>query len=342
MRPGRGRPVRSKQNFDRGVATGEVAQPFGAVNLPTGEGEAVRDRRLLRLLWWTLPLAVAMVLGGAGLIGLYLWSATSARAASNSDWSQAEVAYREQMSVTAHFPQPWLSQYNLGTVLLGAGAVDEGLELLNSALIGVPKAKIQEDGTIGAFSYECAVRFNLSAGVEVQGDTLAAHGDDEGALEQYENALAIVSPCQISGAGGGGSEGSEGQGNSDGESDSQGETGSQGDSEQTDSTDGSGSDSPEEQGDQGQGSQDQDVQDQQTGESADRLNKKIQELKGEGEGADSSGEETEGTGSGGEAFEESAEEQERREQLEEKNQQQAEREREKQESYNRNPGTGGW
>lgn len=297
-----------------------MSQPFGAVTLSSPPPRE-RNPRILAVLWWTLPLVVAMVVAGGLLIGLYMWSASTLKAAERSDWTQAEMAYEQQMRLTQHFPQPWLSQYNLGTARVDAGHLEEGIELLEQAFVGVPKAIVADDGTIAAFSYECSVRFNLSAAIEIQGDGLVGAGDDEGALEAYESALEWVAPCQIVGSAGGG----------DGDPDEQNQGGG-----------GQGGES-----EQGNAQANSDL-DQQTGESVDRLNEKIDSLSGEDEdqgegGGGGGGSDDESSSEGGPGQEnETPEEQERREKLEQKNRDQEERQREKQESSNRNPGTGGW
>lgn len=297
-----------------------MSQPFGAVTL-SSPAPRERNPRILTILWWTMPLVVALVVGGGLLIALYMWSASTLKATERSDWTQAEMAYEQQMRLTQHFPQPWLSQYNLGTARVDAGHLEEGIELLETAYDGVPKAIPADDGSIAAFSYECSVRFNLSAAIEMQGDAMVRSGDDKGGLDAYGSALAWVSPCQIVG--------SAGSAESESEDENQG---------------GSGQDS---------GSEEQNAQvdpelDQQTGESVDRLSEKIDRLSGAEDSPEDQGGEGEGqeedSSQGGEGAQENEtpEEQERREKLEQKNRDQEERQREKQESSNRNPGSGGW
>ena len=296
----------------------EVGQPFGAITLPAPP-PGVRNRRILHLLWWTLPLAIVFLVAGTALIGLWLWSSSTSHAVEREDWSQARVAYEQQTSVTSHFPQTWLGQYNLGTALVHEGDVEGGLTLLKDAFEGVPKATVQEDGSIGAFSYECSVRFNLSAAVEMQGDAAVSTGDDSGALELYETALGWVAPCQVQEPAG--------------------------DPSEDDSSGGGESD----EGDQGEQNQQVDPEmDEATGEAGDRLREKIGELtaddasEGPGDAEETPGESSDGSGQTNEDTGETPEERERREDLEQKNQDQSERMRESQESRNRDPGTGGW
>ena len=169
----------------------EVGQPFGAITLPALP-PGVRNRHILHLLWWTLPIVIVFLVAGTALIGLWLWSSSTSHAVEREDWSQARVAYEQQALVTSRFPQTRVGQYNLGTALVHEGDVEGGWALLKDAFEGVPKATVQEDGSIGAFSYECSVRFNLSAAVEMQGDAAVSAADDSGAMELYETALGWV------------------------------------------------------------------------------------------------------------------------------------------------------
>lgn len=295
----------------------DVAQPFGALSLPPPTAQ-MRNPRILRLLWWTLPLVIVTTLAGIGLIVLTLWSQSTAHATSQGDAAQAHVAYEQQEWLTRHFPQPWLAQYNLGTVLVETGDIDGGLAFLTRSFEGVPKASPQENGQIGAFSYECSVRFNVAGAMEMQGDEAVAAQDDKEAVRLYESALEWVSPCQVIGAGGA-------------TQDSQG-----------------GGGTPEEQENQ----QVNPELEEQTGEASDRLQEKIDDLRegesgtdqgtSEGEGSTAEGQEESGNNGEAERVGETAQERERREELEQKNREQQEYQREQEESHNRNPGTGGW
>lgn len=51
----------------------EVGQPFGAITLPAPP-PGVRNRRILHLLWWTLPIVIVFLVAGTALIGLWLWT----------------------------------------------------------------------------------------------------------------------------------------------------------------------------------------------------------------------------------------------------------------------------
>ncbi|WP_099332369.1 hypothetical protein [Actinomyces minihominis] len=296
---------------------GEVGQPFGAITNPAPP-PTERNPRLLKLLWWTMPVVVVLILAGSALVFLWVWSWSASRSAVEGDWSQTAANYQNQWEISRSFPQAWLTDYNLGSALVDEGEVEGGRDLLLGAFDRVPKATVQEDGSIGAFSYECTIRFNLSAATELLGDEAVAQLFDARATELYEEALRWVAPCQVSGGSGQGQEGD-----------------------------------PQGSGDGGQEEQNQQVNpeiEQATGESADRLQEKLNQLNGNGtdggEGdqteSESDGNSEGSGGSSGENPEETEAEKERREALEKKNQDQSERQREKEESYGRNPGTGGW
>lgn len=310
----------------------DLAQPYGALNVQVPPPPQ-RNPALKRLLWWTLPAAVVVAAAGICLVALWGWSASTVRATQNDDWSQARVAYGQQATLTRHFPQPWLGQYNLGTVLVDSGEVEEGRQLLQQAYEAVPKAVRGEDGSIGPFSYECSIRFNLSAAIEKQGDVAAATGAQDEALDLYSAALDWVSPCQITGSGGGsGSSSSPESGTSEGE-DAGHDSGRAGENQQVEAETGEA-----------------------TGESADRLREKITDLNGSsssgpsaedspnsaGEGGTDSDQQRGDSDSGSGDRQESEAQRERRENLESKNHDQEQRQREKDESRNRIPGIGGW
>ena len=65
----------------------EVPQPFGAITLPAPQ-PSERNRRILHLLWWTLPLVVVLLVAGAALIGLWLWSSSTSQAVERDGWDQ--------------------------------------------------------------------------------------------------------------------------------------------------------------------------------------------------------------------------------------------------------------
>ena len=320
-RPKRSRKRNQKRNQKRKGALKnalpagfEPKQPFGAMALPP-EPDLGRKRGLLKVLKWTAPIALVVALFGLWLTSLFLWTTVARSQAEGGNLTAAERNYLRQEQATAWFPEPWLAQYNLGTTKLMAGNLDGGVEALSRAMDGVPKAVRGESGEIQPFSYECMVRMNLAAGIEMQGDEATAASLTEEGAEFYEDALALVTPCEVPPW-----------------------------QESSESTDGDGFDgSPEE---QNQAASEQFQQD--GNEAGDRLREKLGQ--GQPEPGDNEAEQEPEQGEGEQEPQESddpfegetQEERERREELEGHNRDQAERQREKEESGRRNPGIGGW
>ncbi len=192
-------------------------QPFAAMDLsslPRGS----RDRGRLKLLKLTFPIAAFLGLLGLWMIGQSLWTSAAKTQFLEGKESKAEVSFARQMVVTQRFPEPWLAQYNLGTTLLANGDLDRGTALLEQAFDGVPKAESRDDGGIEPFAYECSVRINLSAGIEMQGDKFDAEGATDQAVELYQEALDWVSPCELQSPSSGSDSAGQGQ---DGEEEDQ-------------------------------------------------------------------------------------------------------------------------
>lgn len=343
-----------------------VKQPF-AVLPPTGTPH-IRNRKILKVLWWTLPLAVLAFVVGVWLVGLAIWSHVKVSNAPDGQWAETRAAYSSKVLASRAAPERWLADYNQGTASLHLGEIEEGIVLLEEAYEGVPKAVSDDSGALQPYSYECQVRMNLSAGFEMWGDEVSGTATAEGtetegtetedtqteeaeaasesteeAIGLYEQALAWVEVCQI----GGGSSGSDGDG---------GESGQDGADQDGQDPDGSDQDSS---GQDGSGQQDTDQGDDEPGdqfgaqapqegnpggEASDRIEQKIRDLE-EGDDGSGSGSQSDQSGDGreDEPFgNESPADREKREELEGKNQEQRERQREKEESANRNPGAGGW
>ncbi len=306
-------------------------QPFATIYLPEDQ-ETVRDPKKLKLLKITAPIAIVVALIGLWFISLYLWTNFSRSNWNKEDYAGAVASYQRQETVTDVFPEPWLAKYNLGSSMVANGELDRGVEYLREAFQGVPKAVVGEQGNIQPFAYECSVRINLSAGIELQGDAAMAADDEYSAKKLYESALEWVTPCEVP-SGGGGSGGGGGGSSADQDPD-QGEGQGQGEGEGQ----GGGQDQQDQQGGQGQ-----------TGnEAGDRLREKLDQNQDQPD----QGEQEQQQGGSGEGqpqeqqqqdpFEgETQDQKERREELQNKNQQQAEREREKDERQNRGLG-GGW
>ncbi len=177
----------------------DVMQPFAALALPE-PAPLVRNRKLLRILVWSLPAVIVAAAGGGWLVALSLWASAAGDKAVDGRWQEAESSFSSLARVTPVFPETWLTQYNVGTSLLALGDLDGGILQLAAAYEGVPKAKVSPSGTIQPFSYECSVRMNLSFAYETAGDNAA--NDKVLARQQYEEALTWAEPCQIEGSDG--------------------------------------------------------------------------------------------------------------------------------------------
>ena len=285
----------------------EAMQPLGALPLPESV-PVIRDEKYLRILKWSAPVAVVVALAGAWFVGLYLWSNHGRTQFAQEKVDSAQATFARQVSLTRIFPESWLAEYNAGTALLAGKEYAQGVELLESAMEGVPQAVRLESGHIQPYSYECQVRMNLSAGLELQGDATTV---EEEAQALYLRALELVTPCESSPSGGGGSSEDQDQDQDQEQGQGQGPTGNEAGDRLRDKL-GIEEEQPD-QGNQGQGQQDGDPDGQQDDSPESPPER-----------------------------DETEEERQRREQLEERNQQQAERERERDEQSNRGSGTGGW
>jgi Ca-activated chloride channel family protein len=161
-----------------------------------------------------------MLAAAVFLIGLHLWSYQSGRAYQDDRFSAAREGYQGQMAATAHGPERWVADYNLGTTLLAQGWLDTGVDYLQRAMERVPRATEVAEGYLEAYSYECRVRTNLALGLEAQGDVQTTAREWSQAVELYERSSDLLGPCQAEGSGqqSGGSGGQSGGGQQSGQS----------------------------------------------------------------------------------------------------------------------------
>lgn len=318
--------MRSKSRR-QGAAPEEPKLPFGAITFPQVDASE-RSKTPMRILLFSLPLVIVTVLLGLWLTSLFLWTMSARSQVDEGHFASAQVQYERQNRLTNVFPEPWLARYNLGTAMVLDGDLEGGIEYLELALEGVPRATRNDAGTIQPFSYECMVRMNLGAGIEMLGDIESRADKTEKANEYYTQALQLVTVCEVPNP----SASDEGEGEGDG---------------------GFG-ESPEEQNEAAAQPFEQDGN-----EAGDRLREKLSggqgsgddSQDGEGEGENQQDSDSEGGQDedqspdqpGSDPYgNETPEERERRERLEERNREQAERQREREEYGHRNPGTGGW
>ena len=191
----------------------------------SGNQKIQRSPRALRPLWYSIPILVIALAASAYLIGMTLWSRSSLAHWTNGEYPAAQAGYEGQMAWTSVGVERWVAHYNLGTTLVRQDAVDDGVNELRTAYDLVPKAVEVQPGRLEPYSYECRVRVNLGIGIELQADALREGGSLDDAINSYQEAEDLISPCQTAGGGGGS------QSNQSGD---QGQSGGQGQSGDSD------------------------------------------------------------------------------------------------------------
>ena len=191
----------------------------------SGKQKIQRSPRALRPLWYSIPILVIALVISAYLIGMTLWSRSSLGHWTKGEYPAAQAGYEGQMTWTSIGIERWVSHYNLGTTLVRQDAIDEGVAELRTAYDLVPKAVEVQPGRLEPYSYECRVRVNLGIGIEIQADALREGGSLDDAINSYQEAEDLISPCQTAGGGGGS------QSNQSGD---QGQSGGQGQSGDSD------------------------------------------------------------------------------------------------------------
>ena len=154
-----------------------------------------RNGKLLRPLWWSLPIVVVALAVGIYMTALPLWAWNTGRSARAGNNEGALNSYSRQIYWGDLGPASWVAHYNAGTQHVKLDHPDEAVAELRIAWDRVPKAKQIEDGRIETYSYECTVRMNLSLALEKQGDA-AMSTDRARAAEIYKEMGEVVAPCQ--------------------------------------------------------------------------------------------------------------------------------------------------
>ena len=188
----------------------------------SGNQKIQRSPRALRPLWYSIPILVIALAASAYLIGMTLWSRSSLAHWTNGEYPAAQAGYEGQMAWTSVGVERWVAHYNLGTTLVRQDAVDDGVNELRTAYDLVPKAVEVQPGRLEPYSYECRVRVNLGIGIEIQADALREGGSLDDAINSYQEAEDLISPCQTAGGGGGSQSNQSGD---QGQSGGQGESG---------------------------------------------------------------------------------------------------------------------
>lgn len=154
-----------------------------------------RNEKLLRPLWWSLPIVVVALAIGIYMTVLPLWAWNTGRSARAGNNEGALNSYSRQIYWGDLGPASWVAHYNTGTQHVKLDHPDEAVAELRIAWDRVPKAKQIEDGRIETYSYECTVRMNLALALEKQGDA-AMSTDRARAAEIYKEMGEVVAPCQ--------------------------------------------------------------------------------------------------------------------------------------------------
>ena len=154
-----------------------------------------RNGKLLRPLWWSLPIVVVALAVGIYMTVLPLWAWNTGRSAREGNNEGALKSYSRQIYWGDLGPASWVAHYNAGTQHVKLDHPDEAVAELRIAWDRVPKAKQIEDGRIETYSYECTVRMNLALALEKQGDA-AMSTDRARAAEIYKEMGEVVAPCQ--------------------------------------------------------------------------------------------------------------------------------------------------
>ena len=154
-----------------------------------------RTGKLLRPLWWSLPIVVVALAVGIYMTALPLWAWNTGRSARAGNNEGALNSYSRQIYWGDLGPASWVAHYNAGTQHVKLDHPDEAVAELRIAWDRVPKAKQIEDGRIETYSYECTVRMNLALALEKQGDA-AMSTDRARAAEIYKEMGEVVAPCQ--------------------------------------------------------------------------------------------------------------------------------------------------
>ncbi|MBS5751074.1 hypothetical protein [Actinomyces sp. oral taxon 181] len=176
--------------------TGDGAPSATPASAKRNEAEKPRrNGKLLRPLWWSLPIVVVALAVGIYMTALPVWAWNTGRAVRAGNNEGALNSYSKQIYWGDLGPASWVAHYNAGTQHVKLDHPDEAVAELRTAWDRVPKAKQIEDGRIETYSYECTVRMNLALALEKQGDA-AMSTDRARAAEIYKEMGEVVAPCQ--------------------------------------------------------------------------------------------------------------------------------------------------
>ena len=188
-------PPAGAQNGGEASSEGNPSARPASADRTQRSARRPRNGKLLRPLWWSMPVVAVTLAVGTYMVSLPLWAWTTGRTVRAGNHEAALTSYSRQIYWGDLGPASWVAHYNAGTEDLRLDHIDSGVEQLRTAWDRVPKARQVEDGRIETYSYECTVRMNLALGLEKQGDAAMA-SDRAQAAALYKEMGEVVSPCQ--------------------------------------------------------------------------------------------------------------------------------------------------
>jgi len=154
-----------------------------------------------RLLAWSAPVVLALLVVGSLLVGTWAGNLLGTRDYDALRFEEAADQYSAQQRWTG-FAEQWKAYFNRGTALYRAEEHFLAVEDLRVALERVPEAGPLPGGPEGSKapeSPECRVRTNLSLAIEALGDVAATGDGDPGIAESYyAEAQEVIAPCTTS------------------------------------------------------------------------------------------------------------------------------------------------
>lgn len=155
----------------------------------TAEARAAANVRRRRVLLWSAPVMLLLLLFGVKSISMVAVNESGRGAYSAGDHDSATRQF-DRLGLLNLF-QWWIAPYNHGTALYQTGDLDRAESELQIALDRAPQDK------------SCQIAINLSRVLEAQGDQLGGQGRHAEAQEKYTAALKVLADhrCDQSGDG---------------------------------------------------------------------------------------------------------------------------------------------
>lgn len=152
-------------------------------------------RRRRKLLLWSAPVVLVLLLAAGYLVGLWAGSIIGVRHAADEGRHATALEHFQRTQRWEGYVQPWLTHYNTGTAHALNGEYVPATDELTRALELVPDAPPASEETPDLkdpWSAECLVRSNLAVSWELLGDETT---DPEIAAEHYFTAHQSIEPC---------------------------------------------------------------------------------------------------------------------------------------------------